>query len=300
MSKGLLSNRKRLSDLGVVNTQADLKKDELLAMKLNELNTEAQTGGSLLELSLTQVKPDPNQPRKVFKNIDSLAASIREKGVLQPIIVRRNENGEYTLIAGERRYRAAKMAQLSTIPAIVREEKDSDVLIIQLLENDQREKVSPFEEADAIYELIKHKQMKKSQIAKSLGRDLSWVSMRLKLNEGSASLRRLSDDGIIDDVRTLYELKKFEDETPELARDFVRKIRESRIRGSFRQAISRARSGARKQQGITDQSKVMIEVEQIDVDGDLLTVYITGKKPYQFRLNSQLKAHILNQLQQND
>ncbi|MCF6775100.1 ParB/RepB/Spo0J family partition protein [Thiotrichales bacterium 19X7-9] len=299
MSKGLLSNRKRLSDLGVVNTQADLKKDELLAMKLNELNTEAQSGGSLLELSLTQVKPDPNQPRKVFRNIESLAASIKEKGVLQPIIVRRNDNGDYTLIAGERRYRAAKMAQLVTIPAIVRQEKDSDVLIIQLLENDQREKVSPFEEADAIYELIKHKKMKKSQIAKSLGRELSWVSMRLKLNEGSTLIRRLSDDGIIDDVRTLYELKKFEDETPDLAKDFVRKIRESRIRGSYRQAISRARSGARKQKD-NEKLQQAVDTEQVDIDGNILTVYVSGKKPYQFKLNSQIKAHILNQIKQND
>ncbi|TNF66369.1 MAG: ParB/RepB/Spo0J family partition protein [Gammaproteobacteria bacterium] len=299
MSKGLLSNRKRLSDLGVVNTQADLKKDELLAMKLNELNTEAQSGGSLLELSLTQVKPDPNQPRKVFRNIESLAASIKEKGVLQPIIVRRNDNGDYTLIAGERRYRAAKMAQLVTIPAIVRQEKDSDVLIIQLLENDQREKVSPFEEADAIYELIKHKKMKKSQIAKSLGRELSWVSMRLKLNEGSALIRRLSDDGIIDDVRTLYELKKFEDETPDLAKDFVRKIRESRIRGSYRQAISRARSGARKQKD-NEKLQQAVDTEQVDIDGNILTVYVSGKKPYQFKLSSQIKAHILSQIKQND
>ncbi|MCF6767312.1 ParB/RepB/Spo0J family partition protein [Thiotrichales bacterium 19S11-10] len=298
MSKGLLSNRKRLSDLGVVNTQADLKKDELLAMKLNELDTEARSVGSLLELPLSQIKPDPNQPRKVFKSIDSLAKSIKEKGVLQPIIVRRDDSGEYTLIAGERRYRAAKEANLNTIPAILRQEKDSDILIIQLLENDQREKVSPFEEADAIYELIKHKKMKKSEIAKSLGRDLSWVSMRLKLNESSSQVRKLSDDGIIDDVRTLYDLKKFEDETPDLAKDFIRKIRESRIRGSYRQAISRARTGARKQKKLDDDT--IFEVEQIDVDDDLLILYIQGRKPYQFKLDQKLKSHLMGQLKQSD
>jgi ParB family chromosome partitioning protein len=298
MSKGLLSNRKRLSDLGVVGSHADMKKDELLTMKLKELNSQAESVGSLLDLPLDHVKPDPNQPRKIFKNLDSLAKSIKENGVLQPVIVRRNEIGDFTLIAGERRYRAAKIAELITIPAIVREENDTDVLIIQLLENDQREKVSPFEEADAIFELVKHKKLKKSDVAKSLGRDLSWVSMRLKLIESSELIRKLSDDGIIDDVRTLYDLKKFEDEEPAEARDFIRKVRESRIRGSFRQAISRARLNKQK----THELKLdpIMNVQQIDYEDQKLTVYISGIKPYQFKLTKKQRKLLAEKINQDD
>lgn len=298
MSKGLLSNRKRLSDLGVVGSHAEMKKDELLTMKLKELNSQAESVGNLLDLPLDHVKPDPNQPRKIFKNLDSLAKSIKENGVLQPVIVRRNEIGDFTLIAGERRYRAAKMADLITIPAIVREENDTDVLIIQLLENDQREKVSPFEEADAIFELVKHKKLKKSDVAKSLGRDLSWVSMRLKLIESSELIRKLSDDGIIDDVRTLYDLKKFEDEEPTEARDFIRKVRESRIRGSFRQAISRARLNKQKAHEL--KLDPIMNVQQIDYEDQKLTVYISGIKPYQFKLTKKQRKLLAEKINQDD
>lgn len=128
-------------------------------MQLQELNEQASRVGEFFELPLSLVKPDANQPRKSFKNIESLAASIKENGVIQPIIVTAKKNdGTHYIIAGERRYLASQQAGLATIPCIVRqEESDASILLLQLLENDQREGVSPFEEADALRDLIEQK-----------------------------------------------------------------------------------------------------------------------------------------------
>lgn len=240
MEKISLVNRKRIGDLTVEPTQADSKKEELLALKISQLNKKALQAGRLLDIEIHKIIPDPNQPRKTFTNIDSLANSIESQGIIQPIIVREEDSaGIYHIIAGERRYRAAKQIGLSHLPCIIREEKDADILILQLLENDQREKVSPFEEADALAELINIKKLKKGEVAKSLGHDNSWVSMRLKLANSTDALRSLSSDGFIDDVRTLYELRKLESDIPEAANNFILKVRNKSVRGSYRKAIMR-------------------------------------------------------------
>ena len=137
-----LEGRKRISELdgGVADMITEMKKDELLALKLAAMNEDAKSTGTLQSLPLDKVKPDPNQPRKTFRNIDALAASIREQGIIQPIIVtaKQESDGCYRIIAGERRYLAAKQAGLSTIPCIIREADDANIVILQLLENDQR------------------------------------------------------------------------------------------------------------------------------------------------------------------
>ncbi|MFT6835315.1 MAG: ParB family chromosome partitioning protein [Francisellaceae bacterium] len=277
MSKVSLSDRKRLHELNSDNLQANEKKDALLAIKLAEMNQEAVQSGQLLYLTFDEVKPDSNQPRKSFKNIDSLSKSIKENGIIQPVIVKpKNEDGIYTLIAGERRYRAAIKAELTHLPCVVRAKDDIDTLIIQLLENDQREKVSPFEEADALVELINTKNMKKQDVAKALGRDSAWVSMRMKLKDASESIRLLSDDDVIDDVRTLYELKKFEDELPAASVDFIQKIRQSKIRGSYREAIMRARDNWRKKRlGINPIEYK--DVRNIFFEDGKIMIYVEGQ-----------------------
>src|SRR5882672_3436282 len=105
---------------------------------------------SLIEVAIDQVEPNPNQPRKSFESssLDELTASIRSSGVIQPIIVR-EVGGGYQLIAGERRWRAARQAGLDRIPAIVREASDAESLELALVENLLREDLNPMEEAEA-------------------------------------------------------------------------------------------------------------------------------------------------------
>src|SRR5713226_5859791 len=109
----------------------------------------------LVEIGLDQVAPNPNQPRKTFESssLEELAASIRASGVIQPIIVRHTGSG-YQLIAGERRWRAARQAGLDRIPAIVREASDAESLELALVENLLREDLNPIEAAQAYQKLL--------------------------------------------------------------------------------------------------------------------------------------------------
>ncbi|AFJ42954.1 ParB/RepB/Spo0J family partition protein [Francisella orientalis] len=273
VKKVSLMNRK--TNPKIHDAVAQEKKDILRAMQLQELSDQASKVGQLFELPLNLVKPDANQPRKTFNNIDSLAESIRENGIIQPIIVTaKKDDGVHHIIAGERRYLASQKAGLTTIPCIVRqEESDASIILLQLLENDQRENVSPFEESDALRDLIENKNVKKSDIAKVLGRDNSWISMRLKIADAEDNIRELSNKGIIEDVRTLYELKKFAEEIPEGAQQFIQKVLENKISGSYRSAITRYRDNWKRKAEILDSEKInVININNISKDGNLLII----------------------------
>lgn len=282
MSKVSLSNRKRTHQLGKNQYLGQDKKDELLAMQLQQIHQQAENIGTLKTIKLNELLPDPNQPRKSFKNIDALAASMEQKGMIQPIIVTpKKKDGFYHIIAGERRFRAAKEAGFSAVPCILREESDNDILILQLLENEQREKVSPFEEADALAELVNNRKMSKTKVAKSLGRDPAWISMRLKLASASPTIRQLSETGYIEDVRTLYELKKLEDELPALAHNFINKVRQKRVIGSYRDAIKRTKDNWKKQQLSQSKSSNFIAIEEVVwLDHEVLGFKASGDNGY--------------------
>jgi ParB family chromosome partitioning protein len=133
-------------------------------------------------LPLSVIKPNPHQPRSRIKEEDirPLAASIREKGVIEPIIVRRS-NGEYVLAAGERRFRAAMLAGLTEIPAVVRDMTDAELLEIGLVENLNRQDLGPLEEAAGYDELHRKFQLTHDQIARLVGKDRSTVTNALRL-----------------------------------------------------------------------------------------------------------------------
>ncbi|MFC4892528.1 ParB/RepB/Spo0J family partition protein [Pseudofrancisella aestuarii] len=293
----------RKVDKRVHDTVGQEKKDILRAMQLQELNQQASKVGSLLELPLSIIKPDAKQPRKIFKNIDSLAKSIKENGVIQPIIITAKKyDGIHHIIAGERRYLASKEAGLETIPCILREEEsDVNILLLQLLENDQRENVSPFEEADALKELIENRKVKKSDIAKVLGRDSGWISMRLKISDAKENIRELVDKNIVEDVRTLYELKKFAEEMPEGADEFVEKALSNKINGSFRAAILRYREHWKKKSLVFDSTKLdVINIKEIVKEDNLLK--IKGSKgtskahTYTFEITEDFKKMLFEAL----
>ena len=132
------------------------------------------------ELELTKIKRDPNQPRKTFdeKALKLLSDNIAEVGVLQPITVRPGKNG-HIIVMGERRYRASKMANLKTIPCIVRDFDSAIISEVQIIENLQREDVEPIEEADAIEFLLKKYNV--SEIAQRIGRTAPFIYSRVKL-----------------------------------------------------------------------------------------------------------------------
>jgi ParB family chromosome partitioning protein len=143
--------------------------------------TQQQLAAEARAIPLEEIRPNPYQPRQqVEENLDSLVDSIRDKGVLQPVVVRRRRDG-YELAMGERRFRAAKKAGLEVIPAIVRDASDGEMLELALVENLERENLNPIDEALAFKRLADEFDMTHDDIATRVGRDRSTVSNALRL-----------------------------------------------------------------------------------------------------------------------
>ncbi|GLW12492.1 chromosome partitioning protein ParB [Microtetraspora sp. NBRC 13810] len=140
-------------------------------------------GAYFQEIPISAIEPNPRQPRQVFDGdaLDELAASIREVGLLQPIVVRPAEDDRYELIMGERRWRASKLAGLTEIPAIVRSTQDDDLLRDALIENLQREQLNPLEEGAAYQQLLDDFGATHEQLAQRIGRSRSHITNTLRL-----------------------------------------------------------------------------------------------------------------------
>ena len=154
---------------------------------------------SLAEIPVASVDPNPNQPRSHFDEelLASLAASVRELGVLQPILVRPAEGGRYQLIAGERRWRAAKRAGLPSIPALVKDVADRLSLEQALVENLHRQDLNPLEEAAAYQQLIEDFGLTHDEVASRVGRSRAAVSNTLRLFQLPPSIQRLVMEGTL-------------------------------------------------------------------------------------------------------
>jgi ParB family transcriptional regulator, chromosome partitioning protein len=150
-----------------------------------------------MELSVTAVRPNPRQPRSHFDEdgLASLTASVREIGVLQPILVRQTDEDEYELIAGERRWRAARRAGMATIPAIIRTASDSESLEQALIENLNREELNPLEEAAGYQQLIEDFDLTHDQLSARVGKSRVAITNALRLFQLPPSVQRLVAEG---------------------------------------------------------------------------------------------------------
>lgn len=157
---------------------------------------ELGNGGSVVKLRLHDIEPNKNQPRQVFDDeaLSELADSIREHGVLQPLIVRPLADGSYQLVAGERRWRASRLAGLTEVPVIVKTLTDSEVAVIALIENLQRENLNPIEEAEGISRLIEEYSFTQEQAAEKLGKSRTAVTNTLRLMNLPEKVRSLVSD----------------------------------------------------------------------------------------------------------
>ena len=150
------------------------------------------------ELSIDDVSPNPFQPRRIFdpSQLEDLAQSIRQYGVLQPVIVRQ-VNGRYELVSGERRYRASCLAGAQTIPALVRDLNDKEVAEMALIENLQREDLNPMEEAEGYEVLMKDYNMTQEEVAQRMGKSRPAIANALRLLALPQGVRPLVEDGLL-------------------------------------------------------------------------------------------------------
>jgi ParB family transcriptional regulator, chromosome partitioning protein len=151
-----------------------------------------------LQVRVDKIEPNPQQPRSRFdeERLDELSASIREVGVLQPVIVTASDDG-YVLIAGERRWRAAQRAGLETIPAVVREASADSTLVEALVENVQRQDLTPLEEAHAYRQLLENYGMTQDQVADRVGKSRPAVSNTLRLLQLPGPVQTMVDSGVL-------------------------------------------------------------------------------------------------------
>ncbi len=147
---------------------------------------------------IEEIKPNPHQPRKSFAEqpLQELIDSIREKGILQPLVVRRKGNG-YELIAGERRWRAAQKAGIKEVPILVKEVTESELLELSLIENIQRENLNPIEEAEAYKGLLEQFHLTQEEISKKVGKDRTTVTNTLRLLKLPPEIRQGLADGTV-------------------------------------------------------------------------------------------------------
>ena len=157
---------------------------------------EKTSPSDIVEINIDEIRSNPYQPRKVFDEeaLKELADSILEHGVVQPIIVKKSIKG-YELIAGERRTKASKLAGLKTIPAIIRDFNDQEMMEIALIENIQRENLNPIEEANAFDNIIKSTNMTQDEIAKKFGKSRSYITNILGLIKLPEETKKLVETG---------------------------------------------------------------------------------------------------------
>jgi len=162
------------------------------------VETKSPAAGGFLECEIGLIRPNRYQPRVRFDDseMQELAESVRAQGIIQPLLVTRDENG-YELIAGERRLRAARMAGLTTVPVVIREVTDAELLAISLIENIQRNDLNPMEEADAYHRLITEFDLTQEEAARRVGKSRSAVANTLRLRQLPRPIKDSLVDGLL-------------------------------------------------------------------------------------------------------
>jgi len=192
---------------------------------ISTVNDFEESKNSIFEVKINDVEPNSEQPRKVFdqERLEALAESIKEHGVVQPIIVKK-EGSRYVIVAGERRWRAAKIAGLKTIPVVVKDLSSREVMEIALIENLQREDLNPIEEAEAYQKLMEEYNLTQEEVAKVVGKSRAAIANSVRLLGLTKEIKEMLSDGRLTSghARTLVTIADAEKQN-ELARQIVEK-----------------------------------------------------------------------------
>ena len=235
--------------------------------------SEGKTKEKVEKVRLTEIVPNPFQPRKTF-NIDKmedLVSSIREKGVIQPVLVRRNQ-GKYEIIAGERRFRAAQQLQYEEIPAIVKENiGDAASLEISIIENIQRDELNPIEEASAYKELIGKFEYTLEKVGQMVGKGKTTISNSLRLLSLSDEIKKYLEQGEITTGHAKVLLS----------------IQNERKRERITKTIMEHSLSVRQTEIIANETKEMRRKPRKDKDPDVLRV----EEELQHRMGTKVNIH---------
>ena len=170
--------------------------DEKTEDPKQKVDKNERTGGGIDYIDINDIKPNSNQPRKTFDEdkLNELAASIEEHGLIQPLVLRKAEKG-YEIVAGERRWRAARKIGIREIPCIVRELTDEENMLLAIIENMQREDLNPIEEAEGIRQMIETYGLTQEEVSKSVGKSRPYIANSLRLLRLPETVRKYVEDG---------------------------------------------------------------------------------------------------------
>ncbi len=232
------------------------------AVSISISSGESQNASGFQLIPLAQIKPNHDQPRKEFEPsaIEELAASIKEKGILQPVVVKKINETDYELICGERRFRAATLCGLNEIPAVVKDVAQDDFLEWALIENIQRQDLNPLEEAEAYRRLAEERILSHDEIAKRVGKNRTTVTNMLRLLRLPEEVLRLIANGLlsIGHARALLGLM-----TPEHQRQLAKRIAEENL--SVRQVeliVNRSNAHRRKPKQARNLKPEIVDLER--------------------------------------
>ena len=164
----------------------------------NNIKEEKNENGGIINIELKDIKANKKQPRKFFDNnkLNELAESVKEHGIIQPLILKKEEKG-YSIIAGERRYRAAKIAELTEVPALIMDISDEKLLQVSLIENIQREDLNPIEEGLAYERLLKEFALTQEELSKTMGKSRTTITNTMRLLKLDDRVKEYVMEGVI-------------------------------------------------------------------------------------------------------
>ena len=240
--------------LGSLFSETDIKEVTSEPSKIKE--------GDITSIKMSSIEPNKNQPRRYFddEKITILAESIKEHGLIQPIIITPSENNMYKIVAGERRWRAAKKAKLKEIPAVIRSYKDEQVAEIALIENLQRENLNPIEEAIGYNLLMEDFNLTQELISQRVGKSRSAVANSLRLLSLDDSIQKMLIDGTLTSGHARAILSIEDKEIREL---FAKRIINDNLNVRQAEALSRQLQRKTPEKKKSEKTAYDIEIENV-------------------------------------
>ncbi len=249
-----------------------------LGALISSANEETGSGG-VVELKINEIEPNVGQPRKKFddQKLMQLSDSVKEHGIVQPIIVRREDN-IYKIVAGERRWRAARLAGLSSVPVIIKDVSNKQVMEMALIENIQREDLNPIEEAEAYERLLNEYNMTQEELSKSIGKNRSTIANIIRLLALCEKVKESLIDGEISYGHARALLSIEEKETQEnVCKEIIEKSLNVRETENLVKRIQTNRNDIKKVKN-DDENIIKIEDDLKKIFGTKVKLFNKNKK----------------------
>lgn len=233
---------------------------------------------SVVYIDINNIKPNENQPRKVFdeEKITELSASILEHGIIQPLVVRKNKSG-YEIVAGERRWRAARKAELKEVPCLIRDFTDEENMLIAIIENMQREDLNPIEEAEGLNQMIKTYGLTQEEVSKSVSKSRPYITNALRLLKLPKEIQNFVTEG---KMTTGHARALINIEDKKLQADLCRKIIEEGLSVRKVEELAAAAGKPKKKAAkkIKSPDTLHVESELKNLYGTKVSINQKGKK----------------------